>query len=212
MTKHSSLYVPPAILVAWFDFFLLLLITGSQAQQEADNMLLQHQLSFADVLTKNLYEKPNECTSSWGISMCFGLIYPSSIGAAQKDLQNVFGYPPLTMQSKDQQLVWTDLASRSMEQYQGKCLDSGGENPNSNCYGLNAPLLQIANCMWVHDSVTLNATYAAILQDYIQQLDLEQEKVGEIINSWVQDTMNGLIDSIMDDGPLNPLWILIMVN
>jgi hypothetical protein len=35
---------------------------------------------FADSLTSLLYENANECSSSWGISMAFDLLYPGSDG------------------------------------------------------------------------------------------------------------------------------------
>jgi len=181
-------------------------------QPSTTRSMLQQQLSFADVLTMKLYKKPNECTSSWGISMCFGLIYPSSTGETQKELQNVFGYPPLESLDQQQQMVWTDFASRLMGQYQGECSHGGGHTGDNECYGSYAPLLRIANRVWVRDSLTLNATYATILQDYVQQLDFARKDAGAVVNQWVQTTTHGLIDSIVPNGPLDPSWILIAVN
>jgi serine protease inhibitor len=78
-----------------FAFLLGLLMLQDQVRRTAavsSVNLMEAQHSFADTLTANLYANENDFTSALGVSMAFGLIYPSSIAASREEMESVFGY------------------------------------------------------------------------------------------------------------------------
>jgi len=135
---------------------------------------------FADSLTSVLYEDENDCTSALGVSMAFSLIYPGSTGESKKQIQTVFGYPQDKMT-----LVWDDTVSRLEDSYQGT---------------RHEPLLEIAFSVWLDDGETLAKDYALVLGDYARQIDFGSENSPLILNEWVNNNSNGLIESIVQEG------------
>jgi serine protease inhibitor len=59
----------------------------------------------------------------------------------------------------------------------------------------------------------LNFTYDLIMGGYAVQTDFEAQESPTIVNQWVENSTNGMIDSILeDDNPLFPLNVLIAIN
>ena len=160
---------------------------------------------FADELTSRLYTNSNECSSSLGISMAFSLIYPgTTTDVALDEVQTTFGYP-----TNNLQLVWEDTTNRMLSKAAGQCV--GGEW-NGKC-SADAPTLQIANSIWFNNSHTLNATYNSIVGEYAKQINFETDESPMIVNEWVSNSTNGLINSIVDEeSPLFPPYVLIAIN
>lgn len=182
-----------------YSLLVLSSLAAANAQSSIDNA------PFADSLTTELYsisDSDNECTSSLGVSMAMSLVYPSAISDSEVQLRTTFGYPA-DMQST---LLWQDTTTKLTERYQGNCYNEfGGE-----CGGTE-PSLQIANSVFVDDDVVLNTTYAAVVGEMVQQLDFASPDAGATVNTWVEESTNGLIDSIVPEGDLSQ-WIVLAIN
>ena len=161
---------------------------------------------FADDLTTDLYTDSaldNDCTSSLGVSMALSLVYPSAIGEAEEQMRTTMNYPS----GQQSTLLWSDTTTSLTDRYQGRCTWENGDVCN-----LFEPTLAISNSVWVHDEITLDATYAAVVGDLVQQLDFTSVEAGGTINEWVNGSTNGLIDSIVEEGPLPDGWIMLAIN
>jgi len=161
---------------------------------------------FADALTSKMYTNDNECTSSFGISMVFSLLYPASDATNEEQMRDTFGYP--SGQSKAN-LVWNSTASNLDDKNQGQCITQGF-NEQCNRY---APIIEISNSIWIDNAVDLEPIYESIVgEEIIQRLDFADENSGNRINSWVNESTSGLIDDIVDDGPLPSDLIMVAIN
>ena len=200
-----STVVAPSIIIIWSAAATLSAVAVAAAAE------IDH-APFADGLTTELYSTndDNDCTSSLGVSMALSLVYPSAVADAEEQLRTVLGFPTPTEQ-QSQQLVWSDTSTSLTDRYQGRCtFDSGADGGGCNLY---EPTLEIANTVWVYDQmITLNASYAALVGELVQSLDFQSPDAGRTINHWVNASTNGLIDAMVDDGPLPPDWILVAMN
>ena len=194
----------------------LILLWTSAAQQyvKAEVSTVSHR-KFADDITNELYlfssssdggnDGENHCSSTLGISMAFSLIYPASTGESENQIRSVFGYPQTGQSSS---LVWADASASLDATYEGRCTDGSSEQE---CY-VTEPLVEIANRIYVRNDVALESSYQQVVGDFVQELDFADVDAGGAINSWVNDTTKGLIDSIVQDGPLPSNWILVAIN
>jgi len=166
----------------------------------------ENQQKFADDLTKILYTKPNECTSSFGVSMAFSLVYPGATNDGITEIKNTFGYPD----GSNLKLVWQGTTERMLKSASGECV-GGTSSFDGSCWA-EAPLLKIANSVWLDNRDTLNEDYATVVGDYAMQTDFQSPDSPIIVNEWVNDQTNGLIDSIVD--PTKPLsdYVLLAIN
>jgi serpin B len=162
-----------------FHSFIFISFLCQGAEGSNTDELIANQQQFADGLTTSLYTNPNECTSSLGVSMCFGLIYPCMSGDAKTQTENVFGYP-----ENNTQLVWDSITAQIVAQY------------TSN------PLVVIENSIWIDDQGPLHPDYKAIILDYLFTFNFQDTGAGEQVNAWVKEKTRGLIDSIVNNGPI----------
>mmetsp|Transcript_1167 Transcript_1167/g.2147 ORF Transcript_1167/g.2147 Transcript_1167/m.2147 type:complete len:525 (-) Transcript_1167:58-1632(-) len=158
------------------------------------------QQKFADELTTSLYSKPNECTSSLSVSMVFSLLYPGATNDGIAAMRNTFGYPD----GSNMQLVWQETSERMLKSANGTCLKS---DYDGTCV-YEAPLLKFANSVWLDKSETLNKDYEEIVGEYAMHADFESPDSSTRVNEWVNKSTNGLIDSIVPQGPLSPATLL----
>jgi len=170
--------------------------------------------TFADELTTNLYIKANECSSALGVSMAFSLIYPGCTGDAIDQLRNVFGYPAdddsSNSNNNNMQLVWEDTINRMQNKSAGQC--PGGRWNGVECDS-EAPTLKIANSIWFDDKSTLNQNYNNVVGEYAKQIDLASDDSPIIVNQWVKNSTNEMIEMIVpEDRPLFPPHELIAIN
>jgi serpin B len=169
---------------------------------------------FADALTADLYANPNECSSSWGISMAFSLVYPSSTGESMDQIRSVMAYPARSQRV----LVWDEVASRLDAEYDGQCVVFGpppegeleGEPEGEPECMRYRSILEIANSVWVDDddSAFLDPSYLEVVEDFIYQIDFEDDGAGGLINEWVKTSTRDLIDSIVPEGSQAPASLL----
>ncbi len=159
-----------------------------------------NQQKFADELTASLYSKPNECTSSLSVSMVFSLLYPGATNDGITAMRDTFGYPD----GSNMQLVWQNTSDRMLESANGECLMS---DYDGTCV-YDAPLLKLANSVWLDKSYTLKEDYEEVVGQYAMQADFKSANSSTLVNEWVNQSTNGLIDSIVAPGPLYPAALL----
>ena len=161
--------------------------------------------TFADELTAVLYTKENECSSTWGVSLAFSLIYPGSSGESTEQIRSVMGYPS----GSQLQLVWNETSVALDSAYEGQCHVAFSKEICEQ----QAPQLEIANSIWIDDNSALAPDYEAVVGDYAIQIDFEVDNASNQVNAWVENHTNRLIDSIVPKNrPLFPPWILIAIN
>ena len=182
-----------------------LLIAGASVAVGSLEFMVDHR-NFADNLVAELYQSENECTSTLGISMAFSLIYPAGDELNQNQMQSVLGYP---VSETTQQLVWDSTQQRLDSKYEGRCLQPSSEE-GVKCEEEEASL-EIANRIWMADSLIVQDEYRTLLGQNLFQMDFESGDAGSVINAWVNASTNGLVDSVVDNGPL-PNVVLIAVN
>lgn len=158
-----------------------------------------NQQKFADELTTTLYSKPNECTSSLSVSMVFSLLYPGATSDGITVMRDTFGYP-----DGSHKLVWQETSDRMLKIANGKCLISDSDGT---CLH-EAPLLKFANSVWLDKGDTLNADYEHVVGQYAMHTDFRSANSSALVNKWVNESTNGLIDSIVAPVPLYPAKLL----
>jgi serine protease inhibitor len=181
------------------------------AETEAEmEKWFQKQHNFTDGLMTVLYDDINDCTSSLSISMAFSLLFPSMIGYADWQTDNVFGYPAVARTS----LVWENTTADLETSYSGVCFDDACTRAT--------PKLEIANSVWVNNNTVINTTNATsmaaldpafvkVSREVLQAIDFSDPKAGSTINAWVNETTKGLINNIVNDGPLTG-FLVIAIN
>ncbi|KAL7547956.1 hypothetical protein ACHAWF_011246 [Thalassiosira exigua] len=194
---------PSSGLAPWL---LTLALLGNRGASAADAVNLTSHRLFADALTSNLYssDNPNGCSSALGVSMAFSLLYPGTQGNGTVELQGAMGFP-----LNKSQLVWEEVSERMTTASGGQC---AGSVWNGVC-NREAPLLKIANSVWLDDGSTLSQNYSTVVGEYASQINFTSPQSPVIVNEWVENSTNGLIDSIVDPTkPLYPPYVLIAIN
>ena len=136
--------------------------------------------------------------------MAFSLIFPGSTNDAVDEIRTVFGYNENKMQ-----LVWEEVSRSLTTRLDGACVSAIDED--GRCYDSYKPLLSIANSIWIDAGDALNADYEAIVGKYSKQIDFQSTDSSKVVNQWVNNETNGLIDSIVqEDDPLP--GVLIAIN
>jgi serine protease inhibitor len=142
-----------------------------------------------------------------GLSMAFGLLYPSAVGDSLTEMQQVFGFPPTESNLK---LLWSDTQTSLEETLNGNCSRAMLQNQQKVCLE-GEPLLEIANIVWVPRLNGLNATYKGVVGNLVKEMNFSNENAGRRVNRWVNDATNGLIPRIVMDGPMLDI-VLLAVN
>jgi serine protease inhibitor len=168
-------------------------ISGIVGVVSAQNSSLQEsQIAFGDnAVLGDLYLTrldKNQCSSALGISMMMSLLYPAMSEEARTQLQKVFGYPS----SDGEPLVWANITNDINSRYNGSCLF-----PDQCDFGKN-PLVSISNSVWIQTGgAPVDANYASILGDLLYPIDFSSDTAGGEVNTWVNQSTNGLIDSVV---------------
>ena len=158
--------------------------------------------SFADDITETLYVLPNEISSSLGISMALGLIFPGCTGEAVTQLEVTLGFD-------SSQLPWKEI-SEQLSRADGSCQE---EIYDGVCYH-EAPTLRIANSVWFHSANALDPEYGdTVGPDIVREIDFADAASPTLVNEWAKNQTNGLIDLIVSpEQPLHPPHELIAIN
>eukprot|EP01083_Nonionella_stella_P288213 980844_1 len=134
--------------------------------------------------------------------MAFSLVYPGCTDNGITEIRDTMGYPD---DGTNMQLVWADATQRMLSHSAGQCLDSWCSS--------DAPLLKIANSVWVDASRELSNSYFDVVGNLAKQIDFEAADSPVIVNKWVSDSTEGLIKSIVpEDKPLFPPYVLVAIN
>jgi len=159
---------------------------------------------FADDLTSamSLYaSESNQCISPLGVSMALSLVYPGASGLSAQQMQSVLGYPE---DEPKLSLLWEDTSNRLVAANNGECTSG----PTDNCYA-SLPKIDIANSAWLHLEDELVPAYEDVVGEYAKQIDFLSRDAGGVVNEWVDDNTNGLIDSIVPEGRIDALMLAI---
>lgn len=168
--------------------------------------------AFADALVPLLYSDPtrNDCTSALGVSMAFSLIYPSMIDPTLTDTATVLGFPPLGDEMDSEEiLAWSATESALESAHDGSCIFPEDEPPCTPTH----PTLLISNSVWLDADRAVNTNYTELLPASVlyNELAFSDQAAGATVNAWVNQSTNGLIDSIVDVGPLSG-FALVAIN
>ena len=149
---------------------------------------------FADGLSNGLHKNDNDCTSALGISMCFGLVYPGASGVCAEQIKTTLHYP----NDQTSSLVWGNTATRLTTKYNGKCTQAYGDG---HCMAKN-PTVDISNSIWLNGG-SMQSSYSSLVGDLSRSIDFTRSDAGKTINDWCKEKTNGLIPSVLDDGPID---------
>ncbi|MFQ5639825.1 MAG: serpin family protein [bacterium] len=76
-------------------------------------------------------------------------------------------------------------------------------------------IFQIANSIWTRQDWTFEQDFIDINKTYfdavVQSLDFNDPKAVDIMNSWVKENTNGLIEEIIE-APIDPLTVMFLIN
>eukprot|EP01084_Bolivina_argentea_P262991 444973_1 len=170
---------------------------------------------FGYELSHELYTDPstNIWLSPFCISSCFALIYPGTATTTQTEIANVLHFPTTTSNPGDVTQQYFSLQSSIQTTY-------NGEPEKASYWSDKSSIIGIANKIYISNLLTPNPTYITALtngitqqQSFIQQnFDFSASDANTIINNWVNDNTNGLIDSIIDENKDISHWRLLALN
>ena len=168
---------------------------------------------FADGLTSQLYtHNNNDCTSSWGISMAFDLVYPGigDANATADEICSVVGLCGGSSENNSRLLQWSQMESRMTSKYTGEC--SREVEDGEECWSGVLPTLKIANSVWIDDEnrQNLEASYESTVGEFLRVIDFQSSDAGHQVNAWVDNKTEGLIENLIPDGPIG--YQLVVVN
>lgn len=76
-------------------------------------------------------------------------------------------------------------------------------------------IFKIANSIWYRQGWTFEEAFINLNKTYfdalVQSLDFDDPNAASIINKWVKDNTNGLIEEIVEP-PINPLTVMFLIN
>ncbi|HUU40073.1 MAG TPA: serpin family protein [Desulfatiglandales bacterium] len=152
----------------------------------------------------NEKQDENRFFSPYSISLCFAMVYGAARNNTEAQMEEVFHYT-LGQDYLHSAFNALDLDLTSREQD----YDGDGEKDFK---------LNIANSMWGQKNYKFLTEYLDLLaENYgagIQLLDLQHEPDSscEVINDWVSEKTEGLIDSIIRSNDLNEYSLFVLVN
>eukprot|EP01083_Nonionella_stella_P115178 341199_1 len=150
--------------------------------------------------------------SPFCITSCFALIYPGSNGETRTQIANVMGYPTgPSVHASDITQQFLTLQSSIETTYDGITSNSYDDDPPSVEY------IAIANKIYSSRLLTLKPPYIDALHDGSQSFidydfDFTAANATTIINTWIKDNTNGLIDSIIPEDQDISHWRLVAMN
>ena len=133
--------------------------------------------------------------------MALSLVYPGASGLSAQQIQSVLGYPE---DEPRLSLLWENTSNRLVAANTGECTSG----TTGNCYA-SLPTIEIANGVWLDSRDKLVPSYQDVVGDYAKQSDFLSRDAGDVVNEWVEDKTNGLIDSIVPEGRIDALMLAI---
>jgi len=152
----------------------------------------------------------NVWLSPFCISSCFSLVYPGAAGTTQTEIADVMHFPQTTSTAADITTQFLDLQALIESSYDGVADTVNGVKPS---------IIGIANKIYASQLISLKDAYVDALYDSVRQesfietgFDFSASNVASVVNAWVSDNTNGLIDSVLDDGVDYSDWRLLALN
>lgn len=152
---------------------------------------------FAFDLYFNLKDKEgNIFFSPFSISSAFLICYEGSRGNTKKEIENVFGFPPMENIRRPNFAKILNEINKRDKKY----------------------ILSSANALWVQKDYKILKEYEEIVKKYylseVQNVDFvkESEKSRKIINSWVFEKTHGKIKDLIPEGSIDVLTRAIITN
>ena len=184
---------------------VLLLFVIGHCIDELGEEIIDGSNGFGFDLSSELYtdSSTNIFISPFCITSCFSLIYPGSAGNTKTEIANVLGFPSNT-ESDDVTQQFFALQSMIESSYNGE-FDEYNERRSS--------VIGIANKIYSSPQINLQQTYIDALNDGQESFinnnfDFTSDDAVSIINEWVYNNTNGLIDSILSEDADISNWVL----
>ena len=155
------------------------------------------QRSFSDSLTSALHQNANDCSSSLGVSMMLSLAHPAANGSTALQMCQKLGFP---CAPTNETLAWNETAARLTSRYDGLCEQFSEDSGDCT---LKRPTLEIANSIWVDTGTNLYQPYLKVVGSYLIRTDFQDNGAGDAVNEWVEGMTHGLVDSIIEPGPID---------
>jgi serine protease inhibitor len=126
--------------------------------------------------------------------MLFDLLRPGASGDTITQICDIVGLCGL-----QDTLLWDDTVTTLTAANTGECSDL--DEVSGECYTL-LPLIKVGNSIWIDVGMELKSEYSDVAGEYLQLTNFSSENAGGTVNSWVNSSTLGLIDSIIDKGPI----------
>lgn len=151
----------------------------------------QFAIEFYKEIVKN--EKGNIFFSPYSISTAFSMAYEGARGKTAQEIQSIFHFLKDNKQRR--------LSNETIYNNFKKLCE-----------------LNIANALWIRKGYKLSSNYAKVIEKYYNgnaaSLDFKNaaEKSRTVINNWVKDKTDNIINNLMPQGFLNELTPIVIVN
>jgi serine protease inhibitor len=180
-------------------FSTTLLLTGGHASggRDPDAARMVSSYNNLGISLYNLVAAENEgCNifiSPISISVALAMTHNGASGGTAEEMDNVLGLEG-----------WSQ---EKMNETNGKLLERLGEQ-------MEGITLDIANSIWCRDGLRFDPLFLERTSDYFgaeaHSLDFTSPEAKDIINGWVSEHTEGMIDGIIDE--IDPLSILFLIN
>ena len=183
--------------VAW----LLWTISSSNGLPTTNNPdIIPGNNQFGIVLSTFLLEEPphNLWISPISITSCFALVYPGSAGITRAEIQNIMRYPITSGPDEESVVVQFFNLQQSIEStFDGSKIGNYERSPKRTLIG-------IANKIFSANDLVLKQSYIDMLDNegdsFIESdFNFAADDAKQIINDWVNENTNGLIQEIVDE-------------
>eukprot|EP01083_Nonionella_stella_P005890 17003_1 len=191
------------------SFLLFAVVIGINHASDLHQELVTGSNAFGFALTDELSTDSsiNVWISPFCITSCFALVYPGSNGNTQTEIADVFGYPTSTVVAPSA-VTQSILALQTSIQSTYNGVTSGRNKPS---------VVSIANKIYSSSDLQLKQPYIDALSygndTFIEyDFDFTSNNAKPIINAWISDATNGLIDSIIDESIRISDWKYVALN
>ena len=166
------------------------------SQNDLQSTLIDGNSRFGHDVSSTVFEdaSTNIWISPFSITSCFSLIYPGSGGQTQSEIAEIMGYPTDSSTDEVAQEYFT-LQSSIESMYDGSRI---GE------HSARRTMIGIANKIFSAHDLVLKQSYIDALSDggesFIDaEFDFAAQNATILINEWVNDNTNGLIEEILPE-------------
>jgi serpin B len=181
--------------------------TSPEVSEEDMSTLVEGNTAFALDLYRfltNEKQDENRFFSPYSISLCFAMAYGGARNNTKTQMEEVFHYT-----------LGQDYLHSA---FNGLALDLASREQDFDGDGQEDFKLNVANSMWGQKDYEFLTEYLDLLaENYgagIRLVDLQNEPDSscKVINDWVSENTEGLIDSIIEPSDLNVYSLFVLVN